>query len=302
MANLSCAICGATHYAKGWCKPHYNRWWRYGDPNHIPHRPTADERFWSKVNKTSTCWLWTGQSRSGYGLFSWGSRDTLSSECAHRHAYRLIKGSIPDGMVLDHLCRIPLCVNPDHLEPVTLGENVLRGIGTSAINKRKTHCVNGHEFTPENTRIGRTGHRACRACDRANARKRLKENGPRPVSERAKALVQEALESNPDASTAVIAGMLGWSEGHTAQVKRAIYGAVDRTRKTCAISECGRPAAARELCSKHYARWQKHGDPNFEQPPTPKHCKIDGCIGGHRARGLCTSHYRKLRIEETRAA
>lgn len=301
MVKPSCQICAAEHYAKGWCKPHYSRWWRYGDPQHVPTRPSADERFWSRVNKTSTCWLWTGPSRSGYGLFSWGSRKTLKAEGAHRHAYRLVKGSIPDGMVLDHLCRIPLCVNPDHLEPVTLGENVLRGIGTAAINKRKTNCHRGHEFTPENTRIGKSGHRACRACDRENARKRLKENGEYPVTERAKNLVRGAVKEHPEASTAAIAAMLGWSDGHTARVKRAVYGAVERKRKSCTIDECGRPAVARELCSKHYTRWQKHGDPNFEQPPTPTHCKVDGCGDRHRSRGLCTSHYRLLRIAERSA-
>ncbi|MET8404472.1 HNH endonuclease [Streptomyces sp900116325] len=302
MAKTNCKICDAEHYAHGWCKPHYNRWWRYGDPTHTPHRPTAEERFWSKVNKTPTCWLWTGPSRSGYGLFAWGSAKTLKGHCAHRHAYELVRGAIPEGKVLDHLCRIPLCVNPDHLEPVTLGENVLRGIGTSAINKRKTHCVNGHEFTPENTRIGKTGHRACRACDRENARRRLKDSGRQPVSESAKARMRKAVEEYSEASTAEIAAMLGWSEGHTRRVKSAVYGTVDRTRKTCTAGDCGRPAVARELCNTHYTRWRKHGDPNFEQPPTPAFCKIDGCGRSHRARGLCKSHYRRLRIEETRTA
>jgi hypothetical protein len=71
---------------------------------------------------------------------------------------------------LDHLCRNPACVRPDHLEAVTARENTLRGIGPTAVNALKTHCVHGHEFTPENTRM-KGIRRVCRECQRAANRK-----------------------------------------------------------------------------------------------------------------------------------
>jgi len=88
---------------------------------------------------------------------------------AHRRVYTLLKGAIPDGLTLDHLCRFTSCVNPDHLEPVTAGENVLRGNTAGGINARKTHCVHGHEFTAANTVLYLTRGRptrTCRTCQR----------------------------------------------------------------------------------------------------------------------------------------
>lgn len=84
---------------------------------------------------------------------------------AHRVAFELIRGCIPNGLVLDHLCRNRGCVNPDHLEPVTFRENIMRGVGYTAQQARKTHCRHGHEFTVENTYVWRGG-RICRTCRR----------------------------------------------------------------------------------------------------------------------------------------
>src|SRR5258708_4089556 len=98
------------------------------------------QRFWAKVQKTDGCWQWMGTgTQQGYGLFNAGSRRTIA---AHRFAYLLVKGPIADGMVLDHLCRNPGCVNPAHLEAVTPQINTLRGIVAETVGQRqrsKTH-------------------------------------------------------------------------------------------------------------------------------------------------------------------
>src|SRR3990167_5623746 len=104
--------------------------------------------FWAKVDKKglNDCWLWKGADTQGYGHFKTKGKYLL----AHRFAYETIVGLIPAGLTLDHLCRQRACVNPLHLEPVTRGENVLRGIGRSARNARKTHCIRGHPFDEAN--------------------------------------------------------------------------------------------------------------------------------------------------------
>src|SRR5712691_8619637 len=108
-------------------------------------------RFWSYVEKTLFCWLWKGRLHyKGYGEFSLNSK----SEKAHRFAYKLVKGPIPPGMTLDHLCRNRACVNPDHLEIVSNRTNILRGEGVCAKHFRKTHCLRGHPFTERKTRYG----------------------------------------------------------------------------------------------------------------------------------------------------
>lgn len=128
------------------------------------HRPVA-ERLWEKVDKTDTCWLWTGFCIGGYGVI--GEWD--KSFMAHRLAYELLIGPIPDGLVIDHLCRVRNCVNPDHLEPVTLAENIRRGeVGRH--NATKTVCPQGHEYTEVNTYWYR-GTRSCRTCGREKQRR-----------------------------------------------------------------------------------------------------------------------------------
>lgn len=122
-------------------------------------------RFWSKVTRADGCWLWQGGTDIwGYGTFSVRGRGVG----AHRYSYELIRGSISDGLTIDHLCRVRACVNPDHMEAVTVRVNCLRGYGPTAMNARKQVCAHGHQFTADNTYVvkrtdGRT-YRRCRAC------------------------------------------------------------------------------------------------------------------------------------------
>ena len=137
---------------------------------HSAMDPKIVARFWSKVSKTAGgCWEWTAvRTRLGYGQFSVRRRMVYS----HRFSYELRRGPVPAGLELDHLCRNPSCVNPDHLEAVTHRENALRGESMPARYAARTCCSRGHEYTPENTRVTKRGARLCRICDRARDRAR----------------------------------------------------------------------------------------------------------------------------------
>lgn len=123
------------------------------------------ERFRSKfVQDPSGCWLWQAalSRRQGYACYYHDGQ----VRHGHRVAYQLIVGAVPDGLVLDHLCRVRHCVNPSHLEPVTPGENVRRGVAGGWHNLRKTHCPHGHEYSQANTYVTPDGRRCCRTCKR----------------------------------------------------------------------------------------------------------------------------------------
>lgn len=162
----TCVDCGKwqkARYARGLCKTCYSRQWRAAN---CPPRvaPTLLDRL---LGKTAAGWggcvIWTGAlSRYGYGRII----DKGAPLSTHRVAYELLVGPIPEGLTIDHLCRVTKCINPHHLEPVTNAENVRRAA------QAKTHCVNGHEFTPENTYSapGNPNCRHCRACRRIHSR------------------------------------------------------------------------------------------------------------------------------------
>lgn len=113
-----------------------------------------------RIDSETGCWIWDkAKNHGGYGVMRVHGRQKRT----HRIAYELYVGQIQDGLQIDHLCRVRACCNPDHLEPVTARENVMRSDGFAAINARKVVCVNGHELTGDNVRIDR-GHRTCKPC------------------------------------------------------------------------------------------------------------------------------------------
>ena len=118
------------------------------------------------INKATGCWLWTASRHpEGYGAYGVPVGFEWDIVLAHRFAYEA-RWPIPQGTELDHTCREKLCVNPDHLEAVMHRENVVRGVGPSAVNARKTHCLRGHPLSGANLYVDGRGHRTCRACRR----------------------------------------------------------------------------------------------------------------------------------------
>jgi len=133
------------------------------------HSKERDELYlWSNIVTVDSCWFWTGPMWGGSGEDGQSYGRTSRGRYAHRFSYEMAKGPIPAGMELDHLCRNRLCVNPDHLEPVTHRENILRGEHPTARAFRSGLCRNGHPLTVRP--ISKTGSRICLICHAARMR------------------------------------------------------------------------------------------------------------------------------------
>ena len=139
-------------------------------------RPIAD-RFWEKVSKTDSCWVWTGvKTRGGYGYLHKSSGTEQQSRRAHRISWELHNGQIPDGLWVLHKCDNPPCVNPDHLflgdRKANMDDCAAKGRICNIGKSRMTHCQRGHEFNVENTYMTNQGHRGCRICRLDSQRRR----------------------------------------------------------------------------------------------------------------------------------
>lgn len=178
MAQRVCSVegCEKPHSCRGWCRKHYSRWKRHGDPlggttsYKFPESLYRRLRFCLPTTMPTGCIEYTGsRNEFGYGLIQ------IDGKCrsAHRKSYELARGPIPEGLHIDHLCRNPPCVNPAHLEPVTCKENIMRSpVAPAAINAAKTHCPQGHPYDEANTYMISDGRRQCRTCQRLRARAR----------------------------------------------------------------------------------------------------------------------------------
>jgi hypothetical protein len=143
-------------------------------------RPTLSNdlrRFMAKVERSEDgCWLWCASvTNRGYGRFRTKAQGEVF---AHRFSYEIHVGPIPEGLHLDHLCRVRRCVNPEHLEPVTCRENLLRGDTLTAANAAKTHCPKNHPYDETNTYMN-AGSRRCRTCKRDRQREHARIHGAR---------------------------------------------------------------------------------------------------------------------------
>lgn len=180
--NFTCTVPGCVRPAKvrGHCGSHYWRLSRKGSVladqplGSLPRVWVQDVelRFWRKVRcaqDVNVCWEWTAaHDDKGYGTF-WSGTGLMK---AHRWAYKHWVGPVADHLHLDHLCRNTSCVNPAHLEPVTMAENLRRGKKPYSDYANRTHCRHGHEWNDGNTFVNPRGHRECLVCSRGRYHKK----------------------------------------------------------------------------------------------------------------------------------
>ena len=185
--------CGRKHKGRGYCESHL-RHLREGKPLRVistlghwhPHAPVA-ERLERLSQRDGDCLIWVGRiDRGGYGALKINGKYMK----AHRASYVLAHGMIPEGLVIDHLCRVRACINPDHLEAVTGLENTRRGIRS---NVRRTTCNRGHDLTdPSNlilTKKDVPGKYSCRACRREWSAEYEAKRTPRVRQKRVRAII-----------------------------------------------------------------------------------------------------------------
>jgi hypothetical protein len=198
-------FCEKVAEVRGWCRSHWEQQHR-GKPFTVPrklHDPRSEDAFWERVDKSGECWLWTaGRTSMGYGKVHMPNRKT---GLAHRRAYQLVNGPIPDGLVLDHLCRTPLCVRPDHLEPVTMRENTVRGATSLDFTGM---CRAGlHDVAVAGAVVSLTrGKRTCLECKRLGERRR---RAVLDLAAKRLGLSRNAYEKLHGMSTAVARKILG---------------------------------------------------------------------------------------------
>lgn len=195
MSNRICTIegCERPLVAKGLCRAHYQRQWKTGTTAERP-KPTPEQQFLGFVVKTDGCWPWVGfVGDQGYGR----ARHCGRKMGAHRAAYELFIGPVPEGLQVDHdchnrdetcndgpACPHRCCVNPEHLRLRTGLQNLMEGRTPARTNAAKTECIHGHAFTLHNTYTYPDGRRACRRCmaihdaERANSRKNVRKAVP----------------------------------------------------------------------------------------------------------------------------
>ena len=185
--HCSVSDCTKPDRTMGWCAMHYERYRQHGTLAD-PVKLTVDERFmrFVAVDEDSGCWLWQGHiQKYGYGHFGWKHADgRWGPRRAHRVAYELFVGPIPDGLTIDHLCGVRHCVNPAHLRAVTQRVNTLRNSSPAAVNARAASCRRGHPLSGENLQIinSSTGvKRRCKECARARRVARRLGDGGEPA-------------------------------------------------------------------------------------------------------------------------
>lgn len=172
--------CDRDIFARDWCQKHYTRWLRHGDPEKTYHRRADDgwtllDRILDDVDAEGLCWLYTAcVDSSGYGRITVDGQGKL----AHRLVYEELVGELPEEddeenrLTLDHLCRVRNCVNPDHLEVVTMRENTLRGMSPGAKAARTNRCKRDHDLLEHGYERPDGRGRDCLACLRHRRAKR----------------------------------------------------------------------------------------------------------------------------------